>query len=664
MSSPVNNNINDTAYSNIQKATVHASKDGNSDAKVSFQESGGNSIFSQTETNMNAALDKAVNDSTRLSPDLKNNANTKSIVQKYLGNTSFSTLMNKFSSFSDIAYKAVEINDSENKADVQAQIDNLIDKQINDQVAKVNTEVTSAYTRALETALKQAENELVGDKDLENKDGSNTVKDDNYKNLENISYHRPTEEATKKEHTDVSTFNSSAKGAENQSKGYQSTVAYLEANGAKAKTKLVNGQEQTVYKIKDDQGTRYVTVDDAGQVHDLDKNKGFLRSSKFTTTDSIQVAKEDAAINGAIAHDENGNGLANAKVKVRNVDGQKQSVLTWKDENGKKHSRVIDHDNQSGLSSSMEVHQVNAGGRAKYASDVSGLGALANKDTNDDIKFNDSPHRFQNGTWTDETGETHADNVTTQHGRMKLDKANTGSAVDNIITSAVKSGAKATQQGDITEIKFPNGRTYTIDKSDNVSANKTMRLVQAEIGRTQQLNVKTNKNTVTADTSKIVEDGRADTNLRENHLFERWSNSSGDVKDVGVNSPQNHTPSAGGKGKVNSVRYGSNISRAQFAQEGWKASAGRTAENEILAKMDSADVKGNEKSVRNLKTSEEFATRFLKAKGLDAKNYDTKKLAAALADANPSFFDKDGNMYRNADFSRLNLPKKLERYEA
>ena len=98
MSSPVNNNINDTAYSNIQKATVHASKDGNSDAKVSFQESGGNSIFSQSqiETNMNAALDKAVNDSTRLSQDLKNNANTKSIVQKYLGNTSFSTLMNKF----------------------------------------------------------------------------------------------------------------------------------------------------------------------------------------------------------------------------------------------------------------------------------------------------------------------------------------------------------------------------------------------------------------------------------------------------------------------------------------------------------------------------------------------------------------------------------------
>ena len=657
MSSPVNNNINDTAYNNIQKATVHASKDGNKDEKVSLQESGGNSIFSQTETNMNAELDKAINNSARLSQDIKSNANTKSIVQKYLGNTSFSTLMNKFSSFSDIAYKAVELNDSETTTDVQNQIDTLIDNKISAQVTKVNEEVTSAYTKALENALKQAENELVGDKDLQNQDGSNTVKDDNYKNLKNISYHRPTEETTNKEHTDVSTFNSSAKGAENQSKGYQSTVAYLEANGAKAKTKLVNGQEQTVYKIKDDQGTRYVTVDDAGQVHDLDKNKGFLRSSKFTTTDSVQVAKEDARINGD-------KGLANAKVKVRNVDGQKQSVLTWKDDNGQKHSRVIDHDNQSGLSSSMEVHQVNAGGRAKYASDVSGLGALANKDANDDIKFNDSPHRFQNGTWTDETGETHADNVTTQHGRMKLDKANTGSAVDSIVTSAVKSGATATQQGDITEIKFPNGRTYTIDKSDNVSANKTMRLVQAEIGRTQQLNVRTNENTVTADTSKIVEDGRADTNLRENHVFEKWSNSSGNVLDVGVNSPQNHTPSAGGKGKVNSVRYGSNISRAQFAQEGWKASAGRTAENDILAKMDSAEVKGNEKSVRNLKTSEEFATRFLKAKGLDAKNYDTKKLAAALADANPSFFDSQGNMYRNADFSRLNLPKKLERYEA
>ncbi len=660
MTGPVNNNINETAYSKIKEATVHASKDTNTDQKVSLQEAGGNSIFNQTETNMNTALDNAVNESTRLSQDLKNDAKTKSIVQKYLGNISFSTLMNKVSSFSDIAYSAVHIKDDDNKADVQKQIDDAINQKISDQVTKVNNDVTSEYTKALKNALTQAENELVGDKDLGGT-GSVSTKDDNYSKLKDLAYQRPADN-NNGEHTEVSTFNSSAKGAESQSQGYQNTVAYLEANGAKAKTKLVNGQEQTVYKIKDDQGTRYVTVDDAGQVHNLDKNKGFLRSSKFTTQDSIEAAIEDTKAQTELDN------LNDVKVKVRNVDGQKQSVMTWRDDDGNKHSRVIDHDNTTGLSSSLEVHKVNAGGRAKYSSDVSGLGALASKDLNDDIQFNDDKQRFQNGTFTDEKGETYADNVTTQHGRMKLDKANTGLAVDNIIKSATKSGAKATQEGDITEIKFPNGHTYTIDKSDNVSANRTMRLIQAEINRTQQIHVHNNTETVTADTSKIVEDGRADTNDATVHAGEHWKDGSSGVEGVGVDSPQTHTPHANGKGKVNSVRYGANITRAQFVQEGWTASAGRAEEKNILESMDSAEIKGNNKSVRNLKNSTEFAERFIKAMQakhteLNGKTYNIDTLAKAIQDANPSFFDSKGDMYRNADFSRLNLPKKLDRYE-
>ena len=660
MTGPVNNNINETAYSKIKEATVHASKDTNTDQKVSLQEAGGNSIFNQTETNMNTALDNAVNESTRLSQDLKNDAKTKSIVQKYLGNISFSTLMNKVSSFSDIAYSAVHIKDDDNKADVQKQIDDAINQKISDQVTKVNNDVTSEYTKALKNALTQAENELVGDKDLGGT-GSVSTKDDNYSKLKDLAYQRPADN-NNGEHTEVSTFNSSAKGAESQSQGYQNTVAYLEANGAKAKTKLVNGQEQTVYKIKDDQGTRYVTVDDAGQVHNLDKNKGFLRSSKFTTQDSIEAAIEDTKAQTELDN------LNDVKVKVRNVDGQKQSVMTWRDDDGNKHSRVIDHDNTTGLSSSLEVHKVNAGGRTKYSSDVSGLGALASKDLNDDIQFNDDKQRFQNGTFTDEKGETYADNVTTQHGRMKLDKANTGLAVDNIIKSATKSGAKATQEGDITEIKFPNGHTYTIDKSDNVSANRTMRLIQAEINRTQQIHVHNNTETVTADTSKIVEDGRADTNDATVHAGEHWKDGSSGVEGVGVDSPQTHTPHANGKGKVNSVRYGANITRAQFVQEGWTASAGRAEEKNILESMDSAEIKGNNKSVRNLKNSTEFAERFIKAMQakhteLNGKTYNIDTLAKAIQDANPSFFDSKGDMYRNADFSRLNLPKKLDRYE-
>ena len=84
--------------------------------------------------------------------------------------------------------------------------------------------------------------------------------------------------------------------------------------------------------------------------------------------------------------------------------------------------------------------------------------------------------------------------------------------------------------------------------------------------------------------------------------------------------------------------------------------------------MDSEKIKGNEKSVRNLKTANEFAERFVKAMQtkhaeLGGKKYNTEMLAKAIADANPSFFDSQGNMYKNADFSRLNLPKKLKRYE-
>lgn len=670
MTGPVNNNINDTAYKGIDNTKkAYASADESKDEKITAQEaqkySGSASVFTDAKTKGEQQIEDAIKNSKRLSQE--NQTNAKSVVQKYLGGVSFSSLLNNWSGFGEISYQAKNLQDAEFEGDVQQQINALVDPKIKSRVESLSQQITTQYKAELDKALIQAENELVGDKDIKNADGSISNDGDGYAKLKDLIYKRPADEGKDGEHTEVSTFNSSVKDAKSTSQGYQNTVAYLEANGAKAKTKLVNGQEQTVYKIKDNQGTRYVTVDDAGQVHDLDKNKGFLRSSKFTTMDSIEDAKADATAYEK-ANPDGPKGINDVKVKVRNVDGQKQSVMTWRDDDGNKHSRVIDHNEQTGTNSSTIVHKVNAGGRAKYSSDVSGLGALASKDPNDDIQFNDDKHRFQNGTWTDEKGETHADNVTTQHGRMKLDKANTNAALEKIKGDVLSAGGQYHLPDQNTVNITLNGHTYTIDKSDNVSANRTMRLIQGEINRLGKQENNFSVKNETVDTTKVVEDGRADTNLAGSHTGEKWRVGSGNVEGVGVDSPATHTPSAAGKGKVNSVRYGSNISRAQFAQEGWKASSGRTAENDILATMDSADIKGNGKSVRNLKTANEFAERFVKTMQakhteLGGKKYNTEMLAKAIADANPSFFDSQGNMYKNADFSRLNLPKKLERYE-
>lgn len=653
MSSPVSgNNINDQAYANIKKETVYASADNNpQDSKIDYNEanSSNGSIFTK-------ALQSGDTTSTQIEQSrIAKYGNANATVQKYLGGKTFQSMINFVTSFGNINYQAQEVQDSENSADVRAQIDTQITSSIQSKVDSLITKMTQQYEAALKNAITQAENELIGDADI-TKDGSLTTKDDDYGKLQDLMYKRPEDEGNDGEHTSVSTFNSSAKGAEEKSQGYTNTVAYLEANGAKAKTKLVNGQEQTVYKVKVDGKTQYVTVDDAGQVHDLDKNKGFLRSSKFTTQDSIADAQEQLKNEGY----QGGFNGKDVKVKVRNVDGQNQSVMTWEDDNGQKHSRVIDHDNQSGMTSSMDVNKVNAGGRAKYSSDVSGLGALANKDSGDDIKFENN--RFQNGTWTDENGGVHADNVNTQHGRMKLDAQNTGTAIDNITASAIKAGATIGMTDEnTTVITFQNGHSYTLDKTDNVGANRTMRLIQGEINRAGQGNIEITPEDSEA-TITVDEDLRGDTNLKFNHQGEKWSIGNGEVQDVGIDNPSSHQSSAGGKGKVNSVRYGTDLSRAQFANEGWKASAGRKDETEVLKAMDSDGVKGDGKSVRNLKTANEFAERFIKAKGLDPKNYNLSSLAKALTAANPSFFDANGDMYKNCDFNRINLPKKLDRY--
>lgn len=644
-------NINDAAYNGIQAKDVYASMDNNpQDEKVDYNEAktSNESIFTQATNDCSAELRSAIQNSK-----IADKANAEGIVEKYLGGKTFASMINFATSFGSVSYSKVHIEDSENEADVQQQIDTQVGEAIKGRIDKITSQISSTYEQAIKNAITQAENELVGDADISQysigQDG-NLVDQEGEPvkikltsaSMSKISY----DESAGKD-ARVATYSSNGIDVDeaDQSEGYKKTAAYLKASGAKIEKKLVNGVEQNVYKIKVDGETQYVVVDDAGQVHGLDKDKMFLRKSRFTTTDSVEDARNQSIADGVAGNDV----PPDAKVIVRKVDGQNQSVLTWKDDNGEKHFRVIDHNDQTGMTSSADVHQTNAALGYKFASDTSGLGAWASRNADDAVEF--SGGRFHNGGV-----------VRTEGSRMKYDASHIGSAITNISNAVTEAGGTAETAGNVTTIKL-NGHEYKLDSKNHVAADRTMRLIQGELDRMSHggsITIEVEDTTV--DTSGIVEDGRVNTNEAAPHSNERWAVGSGGVQDVGVDAPTTHQSSAGGRGKVNSVRYGANLSRAQFANEGWRASAGRQEEASVITAMDSATVKGQGKSVRNLKNATEFAERFIKAKGLDPKNYNLDTLAKALTDANPSLFAADGSMYRNCDFSRINLPKKLDRY--
>lgn len=646
-------NINDAAYSNMTAKDVYASMDTNpQDEKIDYNEAktSNESIFTQATNDCSAELKSAIQNSK-----IAGKANAESIVEKYLGGKTFASMINFATSFGEVTYSKVHVDDAEHEAEVQSQIDAKVSDAIQQKITSITSQITTTYEQAIQNAITQAENELVGDADISqysvdengqlvDQEGEPAKIKLTSESMARISY----DESAGKD-ARVATYSSNGIDVdpEDQSEGYRLTSAYLKASGAKVEKKLVNGVEQNVYKIKVDGETQYVVVDDAGQVHGLDKDKMFLRKSRFTTTDSIEDARNQSVADGVEGNDV----PADARVIVRKVDGQNQSVLTWKDDNGEKHFRVIDHNDQTGTTSSADVHQTNAALGYKFASDTSGLGAWASRNSDDAVEFSDG--RFRNGGV-----------VRTEGGRMKYDAAHIDSAVNNLVNTVREAGGEANEvDQDNVQITI-NGHTYNIDKSNNVQADRTMRLIQGELDRMSHgVTVTIETDPVAADTSGIVEDGRVNTNEATPHSNEHWAVGSGSVQDVGVDAPTTHQSSAGGRGKVNSVRYGANLSRAQFANEGWRASAGRQEEAQVITAMDSADVKGEGgKSVRNLKNAGEFAERFIKAKGLNPEDYNLETLAKALTDANPSLFDADGNMYRNCDFSRINLPKRLERY--
>lgn len=715
------NNANEVAYQNIQKKTVHASADGDQNKTVDLNEAKGKyeSIFENAAKGDSSTIETKIGTS-RLNSGVDINV-AKTTIQKYLGGTTMGKLLNNWTGFGNINYNAIEISDGEFAGDVQSQIDTQIETAVQQRVQQYTSQITTQYEAALDKAIEQAENELKGDLHANTEtNGANGKEGLTKTQLANIKYKRTSQEigATGDErNTNIATFNSSQLDAKDtdKTKGYTTTVAFLEANGAKAQEKVVNGTKQTIYKVKIEGKTQYVSVDDAGQVHTMDRDKGFLRNSKYTTDDSIADAKWQANNDGVDSNDFKG--AKNVDVKVRKVDGQNQSVLTWEDSSGNEHSRVIDHNDVTGLTSSSDVHQVNAPGtRAKYASETSGLGtwvAADDKGTNKGVRqFNDDKHMVQ-----DEVKDGKPSGfVRTNNSRMEIDAANIGQAILNIAERAKDAGAEITgveiqksektygwyedvvmydkrgnnyaEEGEqvyrtrteTTETPViskdgkvsitVNGHTYTLDTKDPKAADRTIRLIENEL--TMQKNEEPAVVPELADATiniTAVEDNRTDTNLASAHQDEKWAKGgSGTVQNVGVEAPKTPTPKSKGVVKINYNQGG--LSRAQFASEGWAASKGRVAEAAVLKEMDT--VKGDgEKSVRNLQNSEQFATRLLQALDKSCKTpadvankYNVSKLADALETANPSIFDNDGTMFKNADFNRINLPEadKLKRY--
>ena len=652
------NAANDIAYKNIQNETVYASADKNTDTSVELSEAKEEykSIFTNA-TNGDTLIDTEIGLS-RLTD--VNGETAKATVKKYLGGTTMGKLINNWTGFGNIHYNAIDINDGEFAGDVQSQIDTQIENAVQRRVQQYTSQITEQYKDALDKAIKQAENELKGDLQADAQKfetrGRKGLTNEQFANIEYKSTSEENGNANER-NTNIATFNSSQPDAQ-KTKGYEKTVEFLQANGAKAQEKVVNGTKQTIYKVKIDGETQYVSVDDAGQVHTMDRDKGFLRSSKYTTDDSIADAKWQVNHDGNTDNNISEDGTK-VDVKVRKVDGQNQSVMTWKDDDGKKHSRVIEHNKVAGLTSSLDVNQTNKSGNEINADNI--------KSTINNIAL----RAQQAGATVEGTTIETVTKTKTIESEPKEYYGKSGQVIfsdeptrETITTTDTKI---TPPQDGITKITI-NGHTYVLNTKNLEEADRTIRLIENEL--TMQKNEEPAVRPLADETINItaVEDSRTDTNRADAHEDDFYKTGRSGVENVGVNSPTTPTPKST---KVVRIAYkDDSLSRDHFINEGWAASAGRVDEAKIIEQMDGLKLDG-EKSVRNLANAEDFATRLLQVldktckSSSDVENkYDVSKLADALKTANPSIFDNNGDMFKNADFNRINLPKAdgLKRY--
>ena len=633
--------INDNAYQGAQvQGKVFAKLDETAkDQNVTKEEASSklsDSVFTNAQDKSNEAINEKIAKS-RLAG--KNNA--LATVQKYLGATNiFSNL-----SFKTINYTAQEIDDEGWRASVQSELDGKIDQEIQSQINSAQN-IVSQYESKIEQAIKRAENELCGDEDAQNDAGQTKGKESNknsfYYTLNGLRFNKDAGEAAFYEGS-----TGTAAGTSKGSQGYQTTVAYLKANGAKEFTREVDGKQQTIYKLS---GGEHVVVDDAGQVHTL----------KTTTTLGKNTYMTEEAYDALGVQD-------GEKVKRRKVDGGYQTVVMSSD---KKTARVVDYNDQTGgYVVTDNLRHVSAGGRAKFTSETSGLTAAVNQYTNDDLKFVDKGRgKVEGHTWSDLMGNVYSTDQTVTLSEQKAREANENInlAVKNLYNA---NKAKFTEEPTMVNHTYTanlvNGHTYQIDRNDLVNADRTLRMMRADID-----SITVPPQNQTPETTEIDYTWGGDTRTDANVPGDAHDGGHGHTNGVrrGVTRAENGTYTGrSDNGHVHSLRghlsSEQGLTAQQFRSEGWKTDANRTYEQSIISKMDNNAEQGGKIPTRLLRTATEFAERFVIAyqqqHNVDLGNINFEKLGKAIAAANPSLFDGDGNMYKNVDFQRLNLPKRL-----
>ena len=84
---------------------------------------------------------------------------------------------------------------------------------------------------------------------------------------------------------------------------------------------------------------------------------------------------------------------------------------------------------------------------------------------------------------------------------------------------------------------------------------------------------------------------------------------------------------------------------------GWRGQR-QKLDNEMVSKINS------------MYTASEVLAELLKSDEYKGANVDEARLCADLIYNNPSMFDKDGNIYSDANWSRLDFPRNLTAYKS
>ena len=636
MTEGINNNAYSGAAITEQNKIVRASLDTDGtvgDVKQAEAQSKlSGSVFdtSAAQTQSDAKIQESINANARL----KGEARALDVVKKYLGATNI---------FSNISFKTITGVSQELSGDagwanqVKAELDAKVDANIKQQIENAG-QIAAQFTSRISQAITQAENELCGDKDALS--SNDLAKGKESKDARKITIEKLTYLDSQ---GSISTYDGATKGK--WSHGYEATKQYLESNGAKSFTREVDGEQKTIYKLKDG---RHAIIDDAGQLHFL-QTTTTIGKNTYTTFDVGTITTKLPE------------GSKDVEIKRRRVDNEYRTVVRYTDSDGNKCARYVDYNEQTNeYVLSDDLTHVSAGGRAKYTTETSALSARAGKE-DDSVEFVNG--QVKDGTYVDNKGGVHDNIMNTRRSRAKLE---TPEAVKLAVTNLSQQiGGKGTVQGDNGQytIRLNNGHTYQIDVNNPSDANRQMNFVAQEL-----------KNIGTPQTSETVALGYTwggDTRVDANSPGEDHDGAHGHTSGVQrgvVRGNDGAFVSRSDSGHVHSLsgHLGSDkgLTAQQFRDEGWKTDANRTSEREIIAIMDKTAEDSGQIPTRLLGTATDFAKRFVVA--YQQKNnianlgdIDYTKLGKAIAAANPSLFDGDGNMYKNVDFQRLNLPKRL-----